>query len=721
MNSKLPFMRFRGKAAEPPAPAVASASQRAVKALTPLLAEIAEGDQGAFLQAAAALAFDGVVALRAVHDEAGEITDLVYLYANEEAAHLLGAPARVLQGSRFRRSADEATQSLFSKIREVIERGAILDTEMSYMVAERRRWYRVRARRYGEGVVMVYNDITPEKQRQAALNAARRRFSDLTESVPGVVYQFRRDAAGHYSLPFCTSAMQAVWGITAEEAMQNVDAVFALVLPEDMPGLMESIEQSARLIAPWHLQFRIKVGTRVKWISARSKPQAFGDGSLVWNGYMTDVTDRRLSEIALQQSESRFRDLVDTIPGVVYQWYARASGQTGFYFVSPRVQDYLGLTARQVMDNPLCLRFHPDDEAQRHETLRDAVASGRDWRFSGRLLLEDGSIHYFRTIARPKLVSGEETVLNGVLIDVSQTAPVRDEAPPSLTVSGVANEALTHVLQVANERLAEQKTALEETSRKLEEARAAAETARNAAETASRTKSDFLAMMSHELRTPLNAIIGFSDMIKSEILGPLGNKRYETYIEDIHDAGGLLLSLVDDILDLSKIEAGRMELRPEVLDVAAAVEQAEKLILPRAAARNIRLLMELKVQAPHLLVDPRAFKQMLMNLLSNAVKYTRPAGEVMVIVRRRNDRGLDISVRDTGIGMSREDFMKALHPFGQIDNQMTRSEHGTGLGLPIVRAMVEGHGGHLDLDSDGKAGEGTMITLRFPPHRTVEN
>jgi signal transduction histidine kinase len=232
---------------------------------------------------------------------------------------------------------------------------------------------------------------------------------------------------------------------------------------------------------------------------------------------------------------------------------------------------------------------------------------------------------------------------------------------------------------------------------------------------ASRAKTEFLANMSHELRTPLNAIIGFAEVMHMELLGPIGNQQYHGYVGDIHDSARHLLGLINDILDVAKIEAGRADLMETTVDLRAIFEAVARLIRERAVRAEVRLDVSLQPGLPPLTADERKMKQILINLLSNSVKFT-PAGGIIRLIARLDEAGdLIIVVADTGIGIAAEDIEKVLEPFGQVDSSMSRKHRGTGLGLPLTRGLVEIHGGSFKLEST--PGTGTTVTLRFPARR----
>ncbi len=238
--------------------------------------------------------------------------------------------------------------------------------------------------------------------------------------------------------------------------------------------------------------------------------------------------------------------------------------------------------------------------------------------------------------------------------------------------------------------------------------------AKEQAESASRAKSEFLAGMSHELRTPLNAIIGFAETMYSQVLGPMPD-RYREYAGDISASGRHLLGIITDILDLAKIEAGRMELDDRPLDVAPMVDGAIRLLRERGASAGLTLEVELPPRLPQVLADERRIRQVLINLLANAVKFTPFGGTVTVSATLAPDGGLELHVSDTGIGMTEEEMAQAVEPFIQVDARIARRHEGTGLGLPMVAAIMEMHGGTVVIHS--RPDQGTRVTVAFPPGR----
>jgi len=237
------------------------------------------------------------------------------------------------------------------------------------------------------------------------------------------------------------------------------------------------------------------------------------------------------------------------------------------------------------------------------------------------------------------------------------------------------------------------------------------------AEDASKAKSEFLANMSHELRTPLNAIIGFADAMKNGIFGGLGAPQYDEYVDSIYDSGHHLLNLINDILDLSVIEAGKLVLRESNVAMVDIAESALRMIQPKAEQKSLAMERNLPSDLPMLRVDERRLTQVLLNLMFNAVKFTKIGGAITLSAGRSSDGGAWFNVNDTGIGMNKDEIGTALSEFGQVESTFTRQHDGTGLGLPLTIGLLEAHGGKLSIEST--PGEGTSITATLPKDRIV--
>ncbi|MPZ11565.1 MAG: PAS domain-containing protein [Kiloniellaceae bacterium] len=283
---------------------------------------------------------------------------------------------------------------------------------------------------------------------------------------------------------------------------------------------------------------------------------------------------------------------------------------------------------------------------------------------------------------------------DGTVLYVSQVAEVvRDEAGRALRMIGTCQD-------VTEDKAAEQ----------------ALMQAKQAAETANRAKSSFLATMSHELRTPLNAVIGFAQLLEQDRFGPVGYEKYKEYVGHIRESGEHLLAVINDILDLSRVEAGQAALNDSDVDLADLVRRTTGLMEAKLRSGHLQLVLRLPEGLPLLRADERAIKQVLLNLLANAVKFTEPGGEITVEVKLDEDV-LDLAVGDTGIGIAPADQDRIFEPFVQVESELNRRFEGTGLGLPLVRSLIELHGGAISLESSPD--RGTRVSVRFPPNRLL--
>ncbi len=293
------------------------------------------------------------------------------------------------------------------------------------------------------------------------------------------------------------------------------------------------------------------------------------------------------------------------------------------------------------------------------------------------------------------LLSGQVTDFNG------------DDVVFASIVDISAQKAREVQLAQATEQLRTQAAATAQLNRELKNQR-------QVAITASRAKSDFLARMSHELRSPLNAILGFSEVIAEQVFGPEGVDRYEDYAKNIHEAGAHLLALINDILDLSKVEAGELQLTLEPIELKELIHGSVQLMTPMAEKRGVQLVVDLGRSPLSLVADRRRLRQMVMNVVSNAIKFTLAGGMVM-ITAHQEQASIVIDIADSGIGMTPDQIKIAMQPFGQVATESPYAQVGTGLGLPIVASLVELHGGTLNIQSTPNVG--TTISLTLPKVR----
>ena len=399
-----------------------------------------------------------------------------------------------------------------------------------------------------------------------------------------------------------------------------------------------------------------------RWIRIREERTANGGLFLT----LTDITETKTMERAEREIRDRLRAVIDHLPaGLVLK------DEGGAYMLAnQQFLELYGLQGREVVGGT-AFEYFPEQQAE--------VISAQD-----RVVLRTGI---------PMEAEMEVTRLDGDKVFCMVTRfPVLDSAGHAIGIGGIHMN-------------------ISEIKEKERELRIA----RDEAERANHAKSAFLANMSHELRTPLNAIIGFSEIMEKGLFGPLGNPQYKEYAEDIRRSASHLLSIISDILDLSKIEAGRMELHEEMIDLAYVVNSCLTIVKEAAADAGLALRTRLPDDLPPIFADKRSVRQILLNLLSNSVKFTPEGGSVTVEAQLEPSGGLALVVRDTGIGMTAEGIEIVLQPFGQIESAHTRTHNGTGLGLPISKSLAEMHGGSMTVESE--VGKGTSITLRFPAAR----
>ena len=257
---------------------------------------------------------------------------------------------------------------------------------------------------------------------------------------------------------------------------------------------------------------------------------------------------------------------------------------------------------------------------------------------------------------------------------------------------------------------------LEEHASQAVEMAEALSTAKAVADSANQSKSEFLANMSHELRTPLNAVIGFSQALEAGGAGDLADKQRE-YVADIRASGDHLLELINDVLDLSKVELGGMELSDDAVDLGDTIRSCVRIVQGRMNGTHLEIKTSGLIDLPLLRADETKVRQILLNLLSNAAKFTEADDKVSVAAGMASGGSIYLTVSDTGIGMSKEELETALTMFGQVETGMTGPSEGTGLGLPLCKSLIEGHGGELHIES--KSGVGTTVTVSFPPDRVI--
>lgn len=464
-------------------------------------------------------------------------------------------------------------------------------------------------------------------------------------------------------------AAERMYGYTRDEALGK--AVSVLHMPGDLPALQDMIVDAIKGDGRWsgRIDFKRKDGREGVSDSAIF---AFRDdnGQLGSFSINRDISEQMRAQTEGRETAESYRLIADNIPG---------------HFLH--------------FDQDLRYRFV-------NKGVEELYRQPREY-FIGKHVSDVQSSVAYRKVA-PSLqraLDGEEvtfelerTSVDGVRRDYQTTClPQFDESDQVVGVYVLSVDITEH-----------------------KRAEAAANAARDEAELANRAKSEFLANMSHELRTPLNAINGFSEMIFTEALGPIGNVEYQKYASYIKEAGVHLLDLINDLLDISKIEAGSVELADDNIDVADLLRYCVAMIRERADAEDVRILVDIDEELlPNLRADETRVRQIVLNLMSNAVKFTPAGGTVTVRVWYHIDRGFVLQVADTGIGIAPENIPKALTRFEQVESTLDRTYEGTGLGLPLTKSLVEQHGGSLDLHSE--LGVGTVVTVSLPADRALQS
>jgi PAS domain S-box-containing protein len=516
-------------------------------------------------------------------------------------------------------------------------------------------------------------DITERTKAEASLQEALDEHEKLVARIPVGVFKQKVGRDGRIGFVYVSPRFCEQLGLSVEAVLADARAVLRCVHPDDAADFAARCRSVLDKPGPFAWEGRVLVGGAPRWVSVLSTPTILGDGALLWEGVQSDVTDRKLAEIALRESEERYRLLLQHSPvGILH-------------FDNKLMVSYCNEQFAQIMHAPHAYMLTLDCS-----TLKDACVLP-----AMRAALEG---HY------GEYEGPYKTTYAGQELNIAMNcAPVRDEA--GRIVGGIA------ILQDITERvlkdreLTRYRDSLEEL---VAERTADLEAARAEAERLARVKSEFLANMSHEIRTPLNGVLGLAHIGYRDSKGR--DKAQETFAR-IVSSGQLLLGIINDILDFSKIEAGKLRVEVIPIDPGRIIGEALELMEERAEAKGLALCFHrMSPLPPHCLADPLRIGQVLLNLLSNAIKFTDEGSVTLCAGYENGD--LVFQVSDTGIGMSAGELAKVFAPFEQADNSITRKFGGTGLGLTITHRIVELMGGTLRARSE--PGQGSMFEVRLP-------
>jgi PAS domain S-box-containing protein len=527
------------------------------------------------------------------------------------------------------------------------------------------RWFRYSERKTRDGgTVGIRADITRLKKTEESLGQSEARFRDFATSASDWLWEMDE----HLRFSFLSERFTEATGVAEERWLgKTSQEIGKLDIDDEVWRLLQDDLQHHRPFRGF-VYSHAKSGGGESWFSIAATPVFDEDGQFMgYRGTGSDISLQKRTEFLLRESEQRLTAIMDHVPAALFL----KDRDARYLLINKQFEDWFGVDQQAVIGKN-AYDLYPEERAK-------VYADGDQRMLDHWQVISDNVVipsptgedkHYLLT-KFPIFNAGEPVGFGGVMNDVTE------------------------------------RTMAELALRKSE----------NRAEMASRAKSEFLANMSHELRTPLNAVIGFAEIIRSVSFGPDNTEKTREYAKDIYDSGQHLLELINDILDISKIELGSKQPIDAKVSVPKTIDSVLALIRERARDASLSIVADYNDNLPQLRVETRKLKQILLNLLSNSIKFTHPGGEVTLTVSCHQDEGYIFQVADTGIGIAPENIATALQPFGQINSDLNRIHTGTGLGLPLAREFVEAHDGTLELRSE--LGAGTTVTVRFPADRIV--
>lgn len=528
------------------------------------------------------------------------------------------------------------------------------------------------------GTVWLVWSLLKNMLQQISLVRAQKRSQEVSQQRYRAAIDGSRGGVWEVNLEqnqaYISSSLANLLGLPSVEKNLTMPQFLSLFGATDREKLLSSIRKA-------HMSGEFEVDVQAAnlplALACRGKPSVRGsDQAKVVIGMALDVTQMRGAQTRLQAAEARLYDALSSMTDSFVIW----DQLDRLVLWNNKFADFFGFKEGNLQPglDYATVEYHSKNAIENIKVLEDGTGA--------EIQLKDGRwIRYLETLTADGGRVSIGTDITGIRTREHQLETNQDALQKTITV-----------LKKSQVRIVELAENYEQEKIRAEEA--------------NQSKSEFLANMSHELRTPLNAINGFSDIMKKEMFGPLGDPRYKEYVNDILFSGQHLLSLINDILDMSKIEAGKMTLNTEALQLNDMISQVIRIVRGRADENRLKLIYD-EQAVPEIEADPRAVKQILLNLATNAIKFT-PEGGVVTLAVEPKSAGLIIRVSDTGIGISEEDIQRLAQPFEQIDSQHSRQHEGTGLGLALSKSLVELHGGNFKIES--VVGQGTIVMFTLP-------
>ncbi len=724
-----------------------------------------------------------------------------YLYASEGYRSMLGVTSEEIlrDAANLHKHIHPDDLHILEEARETSRRSMqAFDCTYRRIASDGRIvWTHVRSspRRLDDGAIIwdgVVLDITERKRQEAELQERESRLQQITAQVPGMVYQFAMSVDGRFTMPYASAGIRELIGYTLEEVRADPRLIFVDIHADDKPGLVQSIHASAHDLARWEYEYRIeRADGSIEWRQGNSTPERQADGSILWHGFLSDITRRRQA----QQKLERITQLMDQSQSLAHVggWELNVADRSQFwtsetFLIMDLSPDEPIPPLETAMD--ICTA---ETRAPLAAAMEEAIHHGRNFDLELELLTSKGRQVWARITSSVVMENGKVVKVRGAMQDIT----TRKEAEAALieserlfsSIFDTANDAFITVDEAqrimlfnkaaermfgyraediqgqslerllpkqerdgkhherirafgaapgtarrdvsgvrANGEIFPAETSVSHLtvgSRKIfaatirdttERQRAESlQLAKDAAELANRAKSEFLAHMSHELRTPLNSILGFAQLLEYDSHVRAADATLKK-VKHIHTAGSHLLSMIDDVLDLSRIEIGGLNLALESIDLDVLIRDCLILIAPQAERRQINVGFSPAPGVSHVRADRTRLRQVLVNLLSNAVKYNLSGGRID-ISRRRHGNMLELSIRDSGRGMTPEQQARLFQPFNRLGAEMSSTE-GTGIGLVIARQLVEKMGGTISVRS--APGEGSTFAVALPASSDID-